>query len=87
MSACSPVLDAFCSREMEDMMIGIWENDGTPTSYTVTYSPHLSPFPHSHVLWMSAISLSCLTFRLLKSLSVISATAIDLRVDIANGRP
>ena len=50
----------------------------------MTYSPHLSPLPHSHVLWISAISLFFLTFKLLKSVSLISATAIDLCAEIEN---
>lgn len=57
------------------------------TGMSVTYSPHLSPLPHSHVLCISAINLSCLTFKLLKSLSVISATAMDLYAEIENCRP
>lgn len=32
-----------------------------------TYAPHHSPVPNLHVLWMSAISLSRLTFRAFRS--------------------
>jgi len=44
-----------------------------------TYSPHLSPLPHSHVVWMSFISRSWLTLRLERSLGDISDTAMARR--------
>lgn len=51
-----------------------------------TYSPQRSPFPHSHVLWSSSISLSWSTLKLAKSFSFISFTAIASRGVVAKDR-
>ena len=52
----------------------------------MTYSPHLSPLPHSLVEWISFISLSWLTLRLERSLSDISETAMSRRGVLAKAR-
>lgn len=49
---------------------------GRPQSVVVTYLPHLSPLPHSHVVCISFIKRLWSTLRLERSFSFISATAM-----------
>lgn len=61
--------------------LGTATERGCMGGYGITYSPHLSPFPHSHVVWMSFIRRSRFTRRLLKSSCFISDTAIARRAE------